>query len=125
MRAGGGSEATSESSRCGHWHDAATSNREGCELQRGEDVVSLQVGILGEQLVDLHATREQLEQTLDGVAQPSNTNRRVPVADGWVRRDALKPGQTRNDISVASSEPALTPTRDSDRKLSRRVKADP
>jgi len=62
-RAGGGSEASSESSRCGQWHDAAASDREGCKLQRGEDVVALQLGIVGEQgSVDRHASCEQSSQ---------------------------------------------------------------
>jgi hypothetical protein len=34
----------------------ATADREGSELERGEDVVALQVRIVGAQLVDRHAS---------------------------------------------------------------------
>ena len=50
------SEASSEPSRRGQRHDAAAADREGSELERGEDIVVLQVRIVGEQLVDRHAS---------------------------------------------------------------------
>jgi hypothetical protein len=56
---------------------------------------ALQVRVVGEQLVDRHTGREQLKQILDCVAQPSD--RRLAVADGWIRRNALKLGRPEND----------------------------
>jgi hypothetical protein len=50
--AGDDSEATSESSRCGQWHDAPAPHGVRCELPPDEDVVALQVAIVNEQFVD-------------------------------------------------------------------------
>jgi len=67
---------------------------QGTKLKRGKDVVALKVRIVGEDLVDRHAGGEQLQHAIDRVAQPSD--RRLPVADGWVGCDAVEPGHALN-----------------------------
>lgn len=100
-RGGPAAARRSGTSRCGQRHHAAAPRRASTELQRGKDVLALQVRVISEQLVDRHARRQQLEQILDGVAQPPD--RRLPVADRGIRRNALKPGHAENDTSPESA----------------------
>jgi hypothetical protein len=88
-RAGPAAARRSGTSRRGQ-RDHAPSRRASTELKRSQDVVALQVRVVGEDLVDCHARGEQLQHALNRVAQPSD--RRLPVADGWVGRDAVESG---------------------------------
>lgn len=52
------------------------------ELERREEVVTFEVGVIVEDLFDRHAAGEQLEKALHRIAQ--SADRRLPVADGGV-----------------------------------------
>jgi len=102
----GRTRTTGESPSRGQRHNAAA-GRAGPELQRREDVVALQVRIVGEHFVDRHARRQQLEHALNGVAQPSD--RRLAMADRGVGCDALEPGHVENDSSPEGGQRAVGP----------------
>ncbi|MEO7194941.1 MAG: hypothetical protein ABIZ05_08980 [Pseudonocardiaceae bacterium] len=60
----------------------ATACGKGAELQRGKQIVTLEIRVVGEDVLDRHARGQQLEQVLDGVSKTSNgrlavTHRRV------------------------------------------------
>jgi hypothetical protein len=72
------------------------------ELQRSQEIVTLQVWVVGKHLVDRHTRRQRLEQTLYGI--PQTSHRRLTVAYRWIRRDAIESGH----ISIIA--PALQAT---------------
>jgi len=84
-----GSGASTRNSRRAERDHPAPAGNERTELQRGEEVVTLQVRIVGEHLVDRHTGRQELQQALDGVTQ--TPDRRLTMTDRWVRRDAIQP----------------------------------
>lgn len=61
-----------------------TASSECAELQRGEDVVTLEVGVVGEHLLNRHPPGQQLQQGLN----------RVPRASYRWLTMAKSPGQT-------------------------------
>jgi hypothetical protein len=56
--------------------------------ERREQVIALQILVVGENVIVRHAGTEQLEQHLNRIAQPADT--RLPVAHRRVNRDARK-----------------------------------
>ena len=67
----------------------ATPSGECTELQRGEDVVPLEVGVVGEHLLDRHACSQELPQSFNGITQTADC--RLAMANCLVGRDALQP----------------------------------
>jgi len=61
-------------------HHTALARNQRAELERGEQVVTFEIGMVLDNLVDAHPRCQQLQQALDRVAQPAH--RRLAVADG-------------------------------------------
>lgn len=85
------------------------------ELECGEEVVTLEVWVVGEHLLNRHACRQNLQQGLDRIAQTSH--RRLAVADRRVGRNALQTGHTANGMRQGP-EPLRSPLPDSTGSLS-------
>ena len=84
----------------------AAAGRECPELQGGQQIVALEVGIILQYVIDRHARRQQLQQAFHRIPQPAH--RRLTVADRWVRRD---PRQSGHEPTVPPPEPSTPPRR--------------
>ncbi len=73
-----------ESSRT-HRLDAAGTDQPGGKREHGQHVVTLEVFVVGQDLVDSHPRAEQFEKRLDRVAEPADA--RLAVAYRRVNRD--------------------------------------
>ena len=67
------------------------------ELQGSQEIVTLQVWVVGKHLLDRHTRRQQLEQTRHGI--PQTSHRRLAVAQRRVRGDAIESGH----VSIIAS----------------------
>lgn len=85
-------------SRSRERHDSPHPGSHGAELEGGQDVVTLEVLVVSQDLVDSHPAGKQLEDVLDGVAQP--TDGRLAVAHRRVRGDPIEP---RHAVSVRAT----------------------
>lgn len=83
-------------------HDTAHAGGESTELQSGEQVIALEVGMVLQDLVDRHTRGEELEEVLDGV--PEASDGRLTMADGRVRGDPIKPRHPRRRTVPAPRE---------------------
>jgi hypothetical protein len=87
----------------GEGHHAPHPRRQRPELKCCEQIVSFKVRIVAEDLLDRHARGQQVEESLDRVAQ--STDRRLAMTDRWVGGDAIEsrhrsqayPGARRSD----------------------------
>ena len=59
------------------------------ELKGSQEIVTFEIRMVLDDLLDAHARRQELQEVLDGVAQPSH--RGLTVTDRRVGRDAVQP----------------------------------
>ena len=76
-------------SRGAEGHHSTLTRSQRPERNGSQEIVTFEIGMVLDNLVDAHPRCQQLQQALDRVAQPAH--RRLAVADGRVGGDPVQP----------------------------------